>query len=64
MYMILFFTDISLLIFYVYVTFEKIGKIYSFEKKIIFFFEKFRGNLLSRLTYFEKLTGNLISRLA
>ena len=43
--------------------FWKNRKNIQFWKKNLFF-EKFRGNLLSRLTYFEKLTGNLISRLA
>ena len=43
-----FFTDISLLILYVYVTFEKIGKNIQFRKKKIFP-EKFRRNLIWRI---------------
>ena len=53
-------TDISLLILYdVYVTFEKKEKIYNFEKKT-FFFEKYRGNLISHIADFRKFRGNLI----
>ena len=54
-------TDISLLILYdVYVTFEKKEKIYNFEKKKTFFFEKYRGNLISQIADFRKFRGNLI----
>ena len=53
-------TDISLLILYdVYVTFEKKEKIYNFEKKT-FFFEKYRRNLISQIADFRKFRGNLI----
>ena len=56
-----FFTDISLLILYeVYVTFKKIGKNIQLKKKI--FFEKFQGDLTSRLAYLETFRKNLILR--
>ena len=56
-----FFTDISLLILYeVFVTFKKIGKNIQLKKK--FFFEKFRGDLTSRLAYLETFRKNLILR--
>ena len=48
-----FFIDISLLILYdVYVTFEKIGKNIQF-----------RGNLISRIAHFREFRGNLISQI-
>ena len=57
--MTLFFTDISLLILHdVYATFEKIEKINNFEKRTFFF------GKISRLVYFEKFHGNLLSRIA
>ena len=53
-----FFTDISFLILYVYVTFEKNSEKYTvFEKKNF----KFRVNFISRIADFGKFRGDLIS---
>ena len=65
--MILFFIDISLLILYdVYVTFEKIGKNIQFCGNLISglaYYEKFRGNLILQIAHFREFRGNLISQI-